>query len=64
MSLAKTVWNDVGSTNVYGFDVSASDYSTSAGDSGTIDFHGAIKFPSNPMSIPPAPEKSDSTLFF
>ena len=60
MSLAKTVWNDVGSTNVYGFD----DYSASVSDSGIIDFLGAIKLPSNPMSIPPAPEKSDSTLFF
>jgi hypothetical protein len=64
MSFAKTVWNDVGSTNVYGFDMSASDYSASSSGIGTIDFLGAIKSPSNPMSIPPAPEKSDSTLFF
>ena len=64
MSFAKTVWNDVGSTNVYGFDISASDYSASARDGGIIDFLGAIKLPSNPMFIPPAPEKSDSTLFF
>jgi hypothetical protein len=49
---------------VYGFDMSASDYSAAMSDSGIIDFLGAIKFPSNPMSIPPAPEKSDRTLFF
>ena len=60
MSLAKTVRNDVDSTTIYGFD----DYSVSVSDNGIIDFLGAIKLPSKPMSIPPAPEKSDSTLFF
>ena len=60
MSLAKTVWNDVGSTTIYDFDV----YSASVSYNRIIDFLGAIKLPSNPMSIPPAPEKSDSTLFF